>query len=412
MLIELHLLTSHAPANLNRDDFGRPKTAYFGGTERARVSSQSQKRAIRKSSYLAERLTDHISTRSLHIPLDLYVDLRKHYRSSQEQMHLERLGPVCEAAANALGKAETVSEKVADAYGLDAEEQALKLKTSQIVFLTPNELQELRDAVAGVVESDEKLTKTMLKNLPKQLAETAGLNERPSDGVDMALFGRMTTDEANSFAAVDAAMQVAHPIATHTTITETDYFTAVDDVTQESGERGSGHIGELDFNSALFYKYFSCDFEKLVGNLGGDRTVAVNALVTVLDAACRVTPSGKQNSFASHSQADVVLLVVRGQNIPCSLANAFERPVRSTENGYLAESTQQLVERYCRLVHGYEFEDAAILFTLEDFEPRLPKEEMRDCFSGIEQSDRLSDLWTFLRGRANQQAGADAPVEV
>ncbi|RMH70127.1 MAG: type I-E CRISPR-associated protein Cas7/Cse4/CasC, partial [Bacteroidetes bacterium] len=39
MLIELHLLTPHAPANLNRDDFGRPKTAYFGGTERGRISS-------------------------------------------------------------------------------------------------------------------------------------------------------------------------------------------------------------------------------------------------------------------------------------------------------------------------------------------------------------------------------------
>ena len=43
--IQLHLLTAYAPANLNRDDSGRPKTAFMGGVERLRVSSQSLKRA-------------------------------------------------------------------------------------------------------------------------------------------------------------------------------------------------------------------------------------------------------------------------------------------------------------------------------------------------------------------------------
>ena len=42
--IQLHLLTSYPPANLNRDDLGRPKTAFMGGAERLRVSSQSPKR--------------------------------------------------------------------------------------------------------------------------------------------------------------------------------------------------------------------------------------------------------------------------------------------------------------------------------------------------------------------------------
>ncbi len=47
--IQLHLLTAYAPANLNRDESGRPKTAYMGGVERLRVSSQSLKRAWRVS---------------------------------------------------------------------------------------------------------------------------------------------------------------------------------------------------------------------------------------------------------------------------------------------------------------------------------------------------------------------------
>ena len=46
-LIELHILQSFPVSCLNRDDVGAPKTATFGGTPRARVSSQCLKRAIR-----------------------------------------------------------------------------------------------------------------------------------------------------------------------------------------------------------------------------------------------------------------------------------------------------------------------------------------------------------------------------
>src|SRR5208283_3195009 len=47
-LIEIHALQNFAPSNLNRDDTGAPKDALFGGTRRARVSSQCLKRSIRQ----------------------------------------------------------------------------------------------------------------------------------------------------------------------------------------------------------------------------------------------------------------------------------------------------------------------------------------------------------------------------
>jgi hypothetical protein len=47
-LIELHILQSFPVFCLNRDDVGSPKTAAFGGVNRARISSQSLKRAIRE----------------------------------------------------------------------------------------------------------------------------------------------------------------------------------------------------------------------------------------------------------------------------------------------------------------------------------------------------------------------------
>lgn len=47
-ILELHYLQNFAPSNLNRDDTGSPKEAFFGGTRRLRISSQSFKRAMRQ----------------------------------------------------------------------------------------------------------------------------------------------------------------------------------------------------------------------------------------------------------------------------------------------------------------------------------------------------------------------------
>jgi CRISPR system Cascade subunit CasC len=46
--LELHILQSVPVSCLNRDDLGSPKTAFFGGVQRGRVSSQCWKRAIRE----------------------------------------------------------------------------------------------------------------------------------------------------------------------------------------------------------------------------------------------------------------------------------------------------------------------------------------------------------------------------
>ena len=62
--IQLHLLTSYPPSNLNRDDLGRPKTAVLGGAKRLRVSSQSLKRAWRTSDLFQRALAGHVGTRT------------------------------------------------------------------------------------------------------------------------------------------------------------------------------------------------------------------------------------------------------------------------------------------------------------------------------------------------------------
>lgn len=47
LFVEVHILQSLPPSNINRDDSGTPKQALYGGVRRARVSSQAWKRAAR-----------------------------------------------------------------------------------------------------------------------------------------------------------------------------------------------------------------------------------------------------------------------------------------------------------------------------------------------------------------------------
>lgn len=361
MLVELHSLTAHAPANLNRDDLGRPKTAMYGGVERARISSQALKRSIRTSNYLEENLGDRLSTRSRQIPKLIHDALAAEMESDEKK---DRLKEVCEAFVGTLGKADNKRP----------------LHTAQIVFLTPGEIERSTEHIRSIVNGDEKLTKTFLKNFASEAAHEIGLDRNAGDGVDMALFGRMTTDEEGTFAGVDASMQVAHAISTHAVKTETDWFTAVDDVTSgKENDRGSGHIGELDFNSAVYYKYLSCNLPLLIRNMNGATEEAIDALAAVLDAACRVTPSGKQNTFASHALADTILLVHRPERIPVSLAGVFERAVQADNgSGYLAPSRAAMVRHYADLLEAYGMNDHAALFCVdadarEDLRKKLPE---------------------------------------
>lgn len=388
MLIELHTLTSHAPANLNRDDLGRPKAATFGGTQRARISSQAIKRSVRTSNYLEELLRDHISTRSRQVPQRICDDLKKELGGNEDAD--KRLETLCGVLSEILGKPDKNP-----------------LHTKQIVFVTPQEIERAKQFIRELFAEDSKLTKPELEKIKATGAEKIGLNRNPGDGIDLALFGRMTTDDTNSFSSVDAAMQVAHAISTHTVVPEVDWFTAVDDIVTGDSETGSGHLGEVEFNSAVFYKYFSCNLPLLVRNMNDAEAEAITALAAVLDASCRVTPSGKQNSFASHSLADTALLVMRRNRTPVSLANAFERPVGSDarvaeEQGYLGESRSRMINHYRELVTGYDLDDVSVVYSTSADERKRLAEMLP---AGTVVVDSLKGVFDVMRTHL-QEKGA------
>src|SRR5690606_15333528 len=87
---------------------------------------------------------------------------------------------------------------------------------------------------------------------------------------DVALFGRMLAEATGLN--VDAAAQVAHAVSTHKLSQEMDYWTAADDLKDQSeGEdAGAGMLGTAEFNASVFYRYTCISVPKLLENLSND----------------------------------------------------------------------------------------------------------------------------------------------
>jgi len=332
LFIEYHLIQNFAPSNLNRDDTGAPKDALFGGHRRARVSSQCFKRAIRlQVASTGAIAADDQSIRTKKLLQLLVQQLKALGRDDEAQVQ--------QRAVQALGAAKL---KVDD-----------EGKTEYLLFLGAREITALAglihqhwDALAVGPAADDKAKRSKKEakaELPKEVRDGVTRLLDGGKALDVALFGRMLADlpEANQH----PACQVAHAISTHRVEREFDYFTAVDDL-GSAEETGAGMIGQVEFNSATFYRYAALDAHKLLANLQGDRDLALTGINAFTQAMARAIPSGKQNSFAAHNPPQFAGVVLRHAS-PFNLANAFERPVwpdrqRSlTAQSVLALATQE-----------------------------------------------------------------------
>jgi len=322
--IQLHLLTSYPPSNLNRDDLGRPKTAVMGGKTRLRVSSQSLKRAWRTSDLFESALAGHIGTRTKKMGGEIYKNLL--------------------AKGVAEAKAKEFAKKIIEFFGATEGEEKDKplkeLESSQLVHFNQSEIKGLTD-LADKVAIDGKLDTEDLKNLVAKRYDA-----------DVSMFGRMLTGKEVVKVTNDpeAAVQVAHAITVHDVAVEDDYFTAVDDLNKGGDELGAAHIGETEFAAGLFYLYLCINRDLLVENLGGDKELANKALGALIEAAAKVAPNGKQNSFASRAYASYVL-AEKGEQQPRSLSVAFLKPVRGED--ILAKAISEIETRRANMEKTY-----------------------------------------------------------
>lgn len=286
--VELHLLQSFPPSCVNRDGNNSPKDCTFGDARRARISSQCLKRAIRQAESFAETVGEVIAIRSKQLRDKRLVPYLREQRLSQED-----------------------AEKTADNFRRELAKDDSKKNnfTSVGLYFGEAELFALLDA---------------FRNGDKDWKRKA---KRRS--ADVALFGRMLAEATDLN--VDAAAQVAHALSTHKLSQEMDYWTAADDLKDQSeGEdAGAGMLGTAEFNASVFYRYACVSLPVLRENLGDDDEMAAKAVEGFLRASFDAIPTGKLNGHAHFNPPFFALAAVRTKGMPLNLSNAFLDPVRA-----------------------------------------------------------------------------------
>lgn len=323
MYLDLHVIQTVPPSCVNRDDTGSPKTAIYGGTMRARVSSQAWKRAMRimfrdlfASEYIGYRTRNTVNL------------VAKKIRGENSEI------------------SEEAAEKIAAGLLEMAGAKASGDKKDVLFFISQKQVENVADlaeeyqALGSLKKEEKKKQENLLKN-----KVSAALIKDPS--IDILLFGRMAA--SNPALNYDAAAQVAHSISTHTISNEYDYFTAVDDFGDDDNA-GAGHIGTVEFNSSTLYRYATVNIAELASFLTKEELcIAVRGFT---ESFIRSMPTGKQNTFANRTLPDMVYAVIR-EDQPVNLAGAFEKPVQAYDHGYVKASETALSNHAAQVYKNY-----------------------------------------------------------
>ncbi len=381
--LDIHVIQTIPPANINRDDAGSPKQAIYGGARRARVSSQAWKRATRLALAEAQPLETQ-GTRTKRLATLIAERL-------VERTGVDRDDAIRIATAVVSGK----SVKYGKSLTMDGQK---KDQTSYLLFFGRPQVERVVEQIADRASTLASMSADKLKAEVADVDVAAALKD--GHPLDVALFGRMVADLGDLN--VDAATQVAHAISTHPVEIQFDYFTAVDDENPDE-ETGAGMIGTVEFNSATLYRYATLAVHQLADNLT-DKASVPGAARLFLEAFVKSIPSGHQNSFAHRTRPCLVVAVVRDDQ-PVNLVTAFEAPVQASRaaGGLEAESVRRLarelrtsIERWGdqpRLIVA-SYADHGEKEVIEAFGPSVPFSEVlarvEGALSGSEPAEAAS----------------------
>lgn len=339
--INFHVLISHSPSCLNRDDMNMQKDAVFGGKRRVRISSQSLKRAIRKSEYYQH----HIGG------------------SSIRTIHLELLRDVVHQKLSEKYSPEIINTTLSLLSGKEINQDE-KIDGGAVSPWVMDEIdwfcQQISAPENSALGTDEKKWAKALKG------QVTGLRFSLNSAVDIALSGRMATSGLMSeLGKVDGAMSLAHAITTHAVESDIDWFTAVDDLHESTG---AAHLGTQEFSSGVFYRYASLNLAQLQENLGGaTRQRVLEIAAHLAHMLATEIPGAKQHSFAAFNPADLVM--VNFSDLPISMANAFEKPVAAKKEGFLHPSIETFNAYWTKVSRGYGLNGPAAQFVLDEVTP-------------------------------------------
>lgn len=369
--LQIHTLSPYTGALLNRDDTGLAKRLPYGGTLRTRVSSQCLKRhwrfaegphalcKIGGEELKANRSRDLVTK-------GVIGQLRSRFKSEV----VSALEQWFQFAVYSGNKKERPKKRGEPAKADDKSKRQTLLFGKQEIKWLSSELERL--AVESeddpdkafklggewVDGGDAKKDKDAKKSFRDNIAEMRKANALHA-GLTSALFGRMVTSDPD--ANITAPVHVAHAFTVHEEEAESDYFTAVDDLSED--EPGADTIQETELTSGLFYGYVVVGLPGLLDNLGGDTDMAGAVLHNLIYLIAEVSPGAKLGSTAPYGRASLMLLEA-GDRQPRTLAEAYRRPCAPDTDA----AVDKLAAHLKRLDEAYDTGEERRVMTLADIE--------------------------------------------
>ena len=374
--IDIHALQTLPPSNINRDDTGSPKSAFFGGVQRQRVSSQAWKSVIRRD------FEEHLDRSKLGVRTRLVAD-KVVARILELASEFD-----AESAEEAVVQAFTAVGTPKKHVKLEKQEGEKRISDRAVsnaaLFLSNQQIDKLAQAI--IEANGEKIP-------PKQVKEILNTEH----GIEIALFGRMLAD-APDFN-VDAACQVAHALSVHGSEPDFDYYTAVDDVVRSSDDAtGASMIGTVEMASSTLYRYANINLDALTANLG-EASASVEATLAFVRAFVSSMPSGKQNSFAARTLPEAVIVTFRN-DLPISYVNAFEKAITEVKGRRVAAARALASEaKNIEEAYGYEPVASYVLALGDD-----RKKELADLGESVSLKGLLESLEAQLTALTSQES--------
>lgn len=346
--LQIHTLTHYPASLLNRDDAGFAKRMPLGGAVRTRISSQCLKRHWRvydgENSLHTIEAPESVRSRVAFERFVVAPLVQQGVSEPVARFATQKIVDTVFGSETKKEKAQKKAGKKAAEAGKPADAIAEEVATAQVTVLGKPELEYLlslaSEAIRAAGGAPDKVPSAIAERMKDKRLKENIRALRPGcleAGLGAALFGRMVTGDVLS--ATDAAIHVAHAMTVHGHMTESDYFTAIDDLMRDEGEQGSGHINASELTSGLFYGYVVVDVNGLASNLGDNRSLAGDVVQRLVHMVATVSPGAKKGSTAPYAYSHLVLLE-SGNRQPRTLQNAFIEPVRASgdlvQNAYAA----------------------------------------------------------------------------
>lgn len=302
--LTVHTLTALPPHNLNRDENDAPKQVTQGGVTRARLSSQSLKRAARVAFERdIEQASASVRTK---LAATVITDRVAEIRGTMTKAEHSAMTKSIVTRVNKLTQASSEGEDTKDG----------RAKKDTLVWLSAAEVELVAQAFAAGRQADV-------------------IDASSTDSLAIAAFGRM-------FAAapglnIPSAISVGDAVTTHAATIELDWFAAVDDV---AAHGGAGQLGFSMHTTGIYYRAFTIDRAQLARNwdLRLDSAEAEGQLRSLIRHLTLALPTGRRAGSAAQTLPAFIVAEEQSHRVNYD----FHTPVTAWADGFLNASIDAL----------------------------------------------------------------------